>query len=171
MGLLCDYFVAPSDDDAAGTLDRLGGPGGAPAGSPDPRGWLFRRPEAPAVDTAPLFPTVAGNGIEPVVQLGTLEALLTGRTFDQVLDAGAREPVAQRDGGDRLVLRVNDALVDALVSTPDDRIEAVALPWSRTEEFWGAAHPEVLARFLHDLAALSRGARDRGDTVYCWVSV
>lgn len=171
MGLLCDYFVAPTDDDAAGTVDLVGGPGAAVAAAPDPRGLLYRTGRPATTATDPAFPTVPGNGVEPVVQMGTLEALLTGRTFDEVLESARRDPVALRDGGERLVLRLNDPLADALATASDDRLAEVAGPWSRTDEFWGDADPATLASFLLDLAALARGGRERGEALYCWVSV
>ena len=93
MGLLCDYFVASSDDDAAATIDWGGGPGRpAPAPSP-PRRGLFRRHAEPATTQAEptvLYPTVDGGGIEPLVQMGTLEALLTGRDYDDVMETTAK---------------------------------------------------------------------------------
>lgn len=65
MGLLCDYFLAGSDEAAAGTIGWIGGPGAA---SPP--------------DQA--FEVVDGSGIEPVVQMGTLESILTGRSQKDV---------------------------------------------------------------------------------------
>lgn len=57
MGLISEYFVA-STDAAAALID---------------------------VDSIPSH-AVHGGGIEPVVHLGTLEELLTGRTFDEILE-------------------------------------------------------------------------------------
>jgi hypothetical protein len=58
VGVLFDYFAASSDEVAAGIIDLPGGP---------------------ATGAGRSFDTVSGNGIDPVVQMGTLEALLTGR--------------------------------------------------------------------------------------------
>jgi S-adenosylmethionine synthetase len=52
---------------------------------------------------------VAAALIEPVVHLGTLEELLTDRTFDEILE-DAPSPVADLNGGEELVLRIADNL-------------------------------------------------------------
>ena len=152
MGLICDYFAAPSDVSAAGVVDRDGGPA--------------------ATATAPGFPTVAGGYIDPVVVLGTVAALLTGRTFGEVLAArDRRDPVAMEDDGAQVVMRVDDVVVDALSRADAAALTAVAGPWSRTDELAGISDPESQAEFLHDLAGLVRGARERGEALYCWVCV
>ena len=142
MGVLCDYFAATSDEEAAAAIDRDGAPGGA----------------------------VHGKGIDPVVQMGTLEELLTGRDFEEILDGDA-DVVAARDGGQRLVARLSTEVTDALAATTDERLAEVAVPWSQTEEFWGEGDPDVLGSFLRDLAGLARDARGRGQRLYCLVVV
>ena len=178
MGLLCDYFVAGSDDEAAATIDWSGGPGAGPPETSEPvRRGLFRRRSTTAPDgndagTTVALPTVDGKGIDPVVQMGTLEAQLTGRSYDDVIedDPGGRI-VAERDGGERLVLRLNDALVQALSESSEDRLAEAAEPWSETEEFWGQGDAQVLTAFLVELARLALHARTAGQHMYCWVSV
>ncbi|WP_258725834.1 hypothetical protein [Cellulomonas sp. NS3] len=101
MGLLTEYFVALTDDAAALVH----------GGSIPPH----------AVD---------GGGIEPVVHLGTLEELLTGRTFEEVLDDAPTSPVADRNGGEELVLRITDELARVLAEVSDSRLEEVVVPWS-----------------------------------------
>jgi hypothetical protein len=156
MGLICDYFAAPSDESAAEVVDRDGGPAGLPA----------------AVASGAGFPTVVGGRIDPVVVLGTVTALLTGRTFGEVLAAGdRRDPVAMEDDGGQVVLRVDDVVVDALTGADDAALLAVAGPWSQTDELAGTLDAESLAEFLRDLAGLARGARGRDEAVYCWVCV
>jgi hypothetical protein len=72
MGLICDYFAAPSDESAAEVVDHDHGPA----------------------------PAVPGGRIDPIVVLGTVTALLTGRTFGEVLAASdRRDPVAMQDDG------------------------------------------------------------------------
>ncbi|MBD3785027.1 MAG: hypothetical protein IE926_19105 [Micrococcales bacterium] len=108
----------------------------------------------------------------PVVQGGTLEELLTGRPYD-ALDADPRwgRVLASRGADQRLVLTVTDGLVVALADAGADALTAVAGPWSRTEEFWGAADPGHLGAVLDQLAELAREARRCGAGVYCWVCV
>jgi hypothetical protein len=169
VGLINDYFTAPSDEAAAGVVDRDGGPAGVPAAVST--GWLHGTPASAAAPGAG-FPTVVGGRIDPVVVLGTVTALLTGRTFSEVLAAGdRRDPVALEDDGAQVVLRVDDVVVDALTGADDTTLTAVAVPWSQTDELAGALDAETLAEFLRDLAGLARGARGRGEALYCWICV
>lgn len=149
MSLICFYFAAPSDVTAARAVDSPEGPGRA----------------------AQVARTVPGRGVEPVVQLGMLHALLTDSTFDAVLAQAPRQPVALRDGGERSVLRVADGLCAALSDSSDQRLADLAEPWSRIEEFDGRADPSDLADLLRELRALARDTRRRGEGLYCWISV
>lgn len=113
-----------------------------------------------------------GNGIEPVVQMGTLESLLTGRSYEEVTALHpAGHDLAVRDGGERMVLRLQDSLAEELAAASDDRLTRVAAPWSETEEFWGQADPDDLAFFLRELGRLARQAHASGQHLYCWLSV
>ncbi|MGH3346362.1 MAG: hypothetical protein ACRDO4_05225 [Nocardioides sp.] len=179
MGVLFDYFAAASDDEAAAVVDRVGGPGSqavlAPQPDPPKRGLFGRRQPTPAPEltTDPqlaILDTVADTGIEPTVQLGTLEELLTGRAYDDIaVDPG--QVVASRDAGRCMVVSVSDELVTALAASSDGRLAEVVVPWSQTEEFWGDADPADLHAVLRDLAALARRAQNEGLRLYCWVSV
>ena len=180
MGVMFDYFAAATDDHAATVIDRIGGPGAAPpAVRPQKaRRTIFGRKSAAAPPaTADMEPwieydTVAVKGIDPVVQLGTLEELLTGRSFDDVLaDPRTGHAVATRDDGNLIVVTLNASLSSALANAEDATLERVAVPWSQTEEFWNAADPADLAEFLKDLAALARRANASSNHLYCWICV
>ncbi len=118
MGVLYDYFVAPSDAEAAATIDRAGGPGqpASPASRTRTRGLFRHRQQEPApIGDGQSYPTVADTGIDPAVQGGTLEELLTGRPYDEIeQDPRWGKSLAVRDGGERLVLTLTDSLIDAL---------------------------------------------------------
>ena len=163
MGVLSDYFSAASEEAAASAIDWLGGPGCSPA---EPSGA-----RAGALEGAP-FDTVPLKGIDPLVQLGTLEALLTGRDYDLIV-AGPRagHALAIRNGGARVVVTLTDELQAALAEADDEQLESAALPWSQTDEFWGRGDPQALAAVLHELAGLARRAHDRDERLYCWVSL
>jgi|GEM_PF-541355 len=179
MGVLFDYFAADSDELAASVIDRRGGPGTAPSPVPSntPRRRLFRR----AVEQAPVrredapelvFETVSVRGIDPVVQLGTLEELLTGRPYDDIVeDPRSGHALAMCDGGERLVMTLTDGVTTALLEAGNDRLAGVAAPWSQTEDFLGDGDPEVIAGFLQNLSALARRARASDQRLYCWVCV
>jgi len=120
----------------------------------------------------PAYLTVGDAAFDPVVQAGTLEELLTGRPYDELeSDPKWGGILADRDGGEGLVVTVTDTLVAALADADDEQLSALAGAWSQTEEFWGQADPEVLKSLLGDLAGLARQARAKGQSVYCWVCV
>jgi hypothetical protein len=70
MGVLLDYFSAPSDEVAATAINRIGGP------------------SQPSEDMPPLppFDTLQTKGIDPAVMLGKLEALITSRGYKDIKD-------------------------------------------------------------------------------------
>jgi len=179
MGVFFDYFAATSDEQAASVINRPGGPGRAAAAlapqDPGRRGLFRRRTSgwwSPTPDSGAHFFTVFGDGVDPVVQMGTLEALLTGRAYDDIVgDPRSGHAVAEQDGGERLVLTLTDPLRDALAAATSERLAELGVPWSQTEEFWGQGDPEVLATFLNSLAGLARQARDKQQRLYCWVCV
>jgi hypothetical protein len=152
VAVLFDYFVAPSDEVAAGVVDRIGGPGSS------------AHPAAPAA-----FSTVRAPGVDPVVLMGNLERLLTGRSMEEILDDPTSGPVVVRDGGARAVMRVTSSLARALAEMEDARVGSVALLWSHTREFWGRGDPVALATLLRALASLGREARAEDSEIYCWM--
>jgi hypothetical protein len=149
MGVLCDYFAAPTDTVAASVVDLDGGP---------------------AAHAIPL-PTIQVKGIDPVVQMGTLEAILTGQSHDDIWTEHVVPILADHDGGERLVVRLRDELVTALAQAKPKELKRTSVAWSKTEEFWGRAGPKDLLRLLASLAELARGALARSATLYCWVCV
>lgn len=159
MGVLYDYFVATDDAEAAATVDWVGGP----SCPPEPKGLRRRRKVEP-------LPTVDLKGIDPIVMMATLEGLLTGRDVDEVLDGNIGRDVAERDGGERMVVRLSDELFDALALADARRLREVAGPWSQTEELVGS-DPGELAEVLDGLADLARQGRAAGRRMYCWVCV
>ncbi|GLY49209.1 hypothetical protein [Lentzea sp. NBRC 102530] len=142
MGVLYDYFTAPSDDEAATVV--LGGP--------------VRR-----------FPTVETKSLDPAVVMGQLEELLTGRPYDDICDdPGWGDDVAMEHGGDVLVLTVTDGLRDGLADAGD--LDGVAVRWAGIEELEGF-DPMVLAEILKDLKTLAVQAKESGQRLYCWASL
>lgn len=178
MGVLFDYFAADSDSEAGSVIDRAGGPGSQTVQVSPPtggkRGLFGRKRATPQPFTTDpglvAFDTVSVKGIDPVVQLGTLEELLTSRPYDDVVnDPRAGKTVASADGGERLVCTITDSLTTALARASDEELQRVAQPWSQTEEFWGDADPEELTEILGELAGLARRAQANGHRLYCWV--
>jgi hypothetical protein len=148
MGNLYDYFSAP-DDPAALTAF---GQGAEAAG----------------------FPVLPVKGIDPYVQLGQAESLLTGTPYDDItpLPRFNRLLSSPEDESCWLVT-LTDELRDALVSARPGGFAAVAESWSRIEEFDGEARPDELADFLGRLAALAEEAASRSEPhrLYCLMSL
>ncbi|GAB6903540.1 hypothetical protein [Kineosporia succinea] len=175
MGMHCVYFAASTDEEAAATVHRAGGPGSqdvlVPAPREQRRTWFRRQPgpgSAVAVDESlPVFDSVPARGLEPALQMGSLEELLTERPLLPEDEPRRGEVLAERDGG-RLVVPVTDRLRDALASSTGDQLEEVADAWLRTGEFDDA---EVLGSVLPSLAELARRAQEHGHHLYCWMSL
>jgi hypothetical protein len=166
--VITEYFMAPDDEAAGATIDRTGGPSAPP--DPTEEDELFGR-RSPDTRFSVAYSVLDGNGIEPTVQMGSLEALLTGRDIDELFDENDAVDlvVASRDGGEALVVRLPDGLTRALERASEQQLREVAVPWSETEEFWGGADPDTLAEWLIDLADFVR--EGSGEALYCWVSV
>ncbi|MFC8717658.1 hypothetical protein [Kitasatospora sp. NPDC057198] len=144
---LCDYFSAPDDAAALAVLDTLGGPG--------PRG----------LDTVPL------KGVDPVVVIARLEAVLTGCTYREAAArprAGRALAVPDEDDSSTVVT-LTDTLAAALGTLPPADLPRLAEAWSRTEELqeYGTT-PAEAAAVLRALAELARRAGESGQRLYCW---
>jgi hypothetical protein len=171
-----EYFAAPSDAAAAEVVQA--GPGGPLPASPALQEALrtgdrealrlAMRPKVRLSDSDVLM--LATKGIDPVIQMRTLEALLTGDHHDVIAGrARAGQQVAGHDQEGPWVVTLTDELQAALTAAPRDQIVAAAAPWSEDEEFQGPADPEILAHFLLELADLARQAGRRGERLYCWI--
>jgi hypothetical protein len=67
-----------------------------------------------------------------------LEELLMGRPYEQIeRDQRWANILADRDGGQGLVLTLTDGLIGALAQANTEQLARVAVPGSATEEFWG----------------------------------
>ncbi|WP_428962008.1 hypothetical protein [Micromonospora fluostatini] len=180
MGILYDYFTAASDEDAAATIDLPGGPGGAEPARPGLMEALRAGDQEAIRRLARVrmrlsehgLNVLSVKGIDPVVQVATLEELLTG-VDTETLFARPRAAalVAERFGGEQLVLTLADETQRALAELTPQRAAEVADPWSRTEEFGGYADPEALAEVVGELARLARHADEQQHRLYCWVCV
>ena len=110
MGVLFDYFSAPSDEAAATAINRIGGPGVSSKDTPPP----------------PAFDTFSTKVIDPFVKLGNVEARLTGRD-DTEIGRGPRagKILAEEDDGALLVVTLTDELQTALADADPEGLG----PW------------------------------------------
>lgn len=110
MRLPCDCFAAPTDDIAASTIDWVGGPS-----------WPGKRPRQGIVRRGPWperFRAIDMNGVEPTIQMATLEAILTGRSIAGILDETTQDSAVVDLSGrpavpvrGRFTLRPNEGVV------------------------------------------------------------
>ncbi|RVW09256.1 hypothetical protein EGT67_12950 [Prescottella agglutinans] len=160
MSAITDYFTAPSDEVATAALDGL----------------LDLDPETDAEVSGPRVqaaasgtPVLQAKGMEPTVALGRLEAVLTGRTYDEVASGPRRGSlVAAGEDGDALIVTVADELRDALAGADAATVAAAARTWVFDE---GYEPSEESAPFLTALAELATGAVARGDRIYCRILI
>jgi hypothetical protein len=178
MGVMYDYFAAPSDTAAAETVMLEAGPGGPTPASPALQEAirardreairLAMRPKVRMSDSGVLV--LDTKGIDPAVQMGTLEALLTGEQYDVVASRPRAGRLIAGDGQEGpWVVTLSDELQAAMAVASREQIVAVAGPWRETEEFHGQGDPETLALFLLEFADLARQANRRGERLYCWI--
>ena len=143
MGVLYDYFAAPSDEVAASVID----------GGPAEHG----------------FTTVPAKWLDPAVVMGKLEELLTGRAFDEVaVEPRSGGAVAVEHGGELMVLTVTDGLRDGLAAAGE--LADVAVRWAGIEELDGS-DADVLEDVLRQLKELAATAVEKDERLYCWVCV
>jgi hypothetical protein len=144
---LCDYFSAPDDERAAAVLRTEGGP------------------------TRTQYETVPLKGIDPVVVLVRLEAVMTGCGHEE---AGARPRsghlLSDPEAGPPFVVAVTDTLRDALAHASDDDLARFAAQWSVTDELRDLT-PASATDALKALATLAHHARTRTHRLYCWWSL
>jgi hypothetical protein len=156
MGVLFDYFRAPSDAVVVELMDKHDGdsPGGI-------EGWA-----TPVVDL---------KVVDPVVVLGQLAGFIAGRLSPA---ASARDKLVWPVGGENdmqyqgpWVSVLADEVRDVLAGLDDARLTEVATAWTGIEEFrhYHDNTVESSAAIIMLLVELARGARDAGDRLYCWI--
>lgn len=144
--VMCDYFSAPDDNTACGVLDQPGGPGGARCD------------------------VVSLKGVDPVVVMARLEAILTDCTYDEA----TRRPRSGRllsspDAESAFLVSVSDTLQEALASAAPATLAEAAGPWSQSEELQASAvTAETAAQMLVLLSGLAGRARSADHRMYCW---
>lgn len=146
MSALYDYFSAPDDHAALAAFD-----------------WRD-------LDERALTP-VSVEGIDPYVELGKGQSLLTGMPYDDVVKLPRFVHPLSDPEGEALLVTLTDELRDALATATPERFREIAEPWSRIEEFPPGVHPEDLVAFLTELAALAVPARAEGHHLYCAITV
>ncbi|MGC5344127.1 hypothetical protein [Streptomyces sp. DT171] len=144
--VMCDYFSAPDDDAAVRVLDEPGGPDSA------------------GFDVVPL------KGIDPVVVMARLEAILTGCTYDEASGRPrSGQLLSSPDAESAFVVSVSDTLQEALASATHASLAEAAGPWAGTDELrqpWFTV--DAATEVLDLLSGLARRARAERRRLYCW---
>lgn len=148
MGSLYGYFAADDDNDAVRAVVR---DDGQPSGTG--------------------YDQLVVKGIDPVVELGPAETLMTGRSADEVRsDPRHGGLVGMAGDGELVVLSLTDAFRDALAACGSGSLRDVATGWSGTEGvFSHPADPEALTAFLEGISEIAGRAVARGARLYCWI--
>ncbi|MEV3993851.1 hypothetical protein AB0J57_33720 [Streptomyces sp. NPDC049837] len=146
---LCDYFSAADDQAAVAVLRTPGGPGQAE------------------------LDVVFLKNVDPVVAIAQLEAVMTGRGYEEVSGhPRSGRLLSSAEDGPPFVVGVSDALFDALASATEDDLVRFAVPWSLTDELRQIpVSAETAAGVLKSLAGLAQRARASGLRLYCWWSL
>jgi hypothetical protein len=112
------------------------------------------------------------------VNLGTLEAILTGRRYDDI-DQDELHHVIRIGGPEGpWITAVRTELRDSLARLEPDRVGRVAAAWADTDEFKmrpsDRPRPEDVAQLtalLHDLVGLARGSAEENKPMYLLMSL
>jgi hypothetical protein len=115
------------------------------------------------------FVVVDMKGVEPTVQMATLEEILTGRSYDEIVADSADRIVSSRAGGERLVVQLTKTLQEALAEATEAQLAEAVDRWASTDEFWGRGDPAILRPEIEALAQLARTASRQGTNLYCWL--
>ncbi|WP_062992355.1 hypothetical protein [Nocardia anaemiae] len=144
--VMCDYFSAADDDTAVRVLDRPGGP------------------------DASMFDVVSLKGIDPVVTMAQLEAIMTGCTYEE---ASARprsgQLLSSPEDESAFIVSVSDTLQEALASAGHSSLVEAAAEWADTEELQGyGITADTALEVLVLLSGLASRARSTGLRLFCW---
>jgi hypothetical protein len=141
-----DYFLAPDDGIAVTAL-----PDGGPVSTD--------------------LPTVEAKNVDPVINLGNLEALLTGVPYAEVVRLPRQgRPVSDVSSGDveQIIIAVTDSLRDALATATPAALDEAGTRLAATEEQAGS-DPAGVTDFVRRLAGLA--ARADGWHLYCYLAL
>ena len=127
--------------------------------------------------TPPDWPAIEFKRLDSV-RLGTLEAILTERRYDEIDRSTLHRLV--RDGGPDgpWIMAVRDELIDELAGLDPDRVGAAAARWADTDEFKmrpsdppRPEHIDDLAGRITAMADLARLSRWAGKPMFLLLSL
>lgn len=119
---------------------------------------------ARTTNPAATFGGIDIKGIDSV-KFGTLQAILTGSTFEELLHL--YEPVCESDEGP-WVFRIPAAFVAKLAVLEGIPLERTAIQWAQTEELEGWDTSAVV-QALHAICEFARRAAGSGQALFLWM--
>lgn len=144
MSIIVKFFVAPDDMSAGSALQT--GPGQA-------------------------FESLSVGNFDPEEAVVEWECLLTGGSFEELVDAGEPRVVASQDDDECVVFTISPRLSTALADAKPSRLRDVAVSWAHLRAEEGEViDTEIAEAIVSDLAALISSARRQDQGVYCWVA-
>ncbi|MDR2293813.1 MAG: hypothetical protein LBE05_01200 [Microbacterium sp.] len=127
---------------------------------------------AAAVDDGPVSFAPVLDAVEATVQAGTLMALLTGQTYEEATaDQSWARLITAPDHESAWVVSLPPEFTEAVACASDEKLAEVVGPWSQTEEFWGGEDPAELLDMLREWRGLAQTTQQRGENMYCWMSL
>ncbi|WP_017241987.1 hypothetical protein [Streptomyces sp. SS] len=144
MSIIVKFFVAP--DDTSASLALRTGPGRA-------------------------FESLSFGNFDPEEAVLEWECLLSGGSFEELVEAGEPRIVAGQDDDGCVVFAISPRLSAALAYATHSRLSDAAASWTRLRAEDGEIiDTEIADVIIKDLAALVHSARRQNQSVYCWIA-
>ncbi|MFF9839320.1 hypothetical protein [Streptomyces sp. NPDC013740] len=144
MSIIVRFFAAP--DDTSASLALQTGPGRA-------------------------FESLSFGNFDPEEAVVEWECLLTGSSFEELVEAGEPRVVAGQDNDGCVVFAISPRLSTALADATHSRLSNIAASWTQLRAEDGEViDTEIADAIVGDLAALASSARRQGQSVYCWIA-
>ncbi|MFH8837239.1 hypothetical protein [Streptomyces sp. NPDC017868] len=144
MSIIVRFFAAP--DDTSASLALQTGPGRA-------------------------FESLSFGNFDPEEAVVEWECLLTGSSFEELVEAGEPRVVAGQDNDGCVVFAMSPRLSTALADATHSRLSDTAASWTQLRAEDGEViDTEIADAIVDDLAALASSAQRQGQSVYCWVA-
>ncbi|MFF4244899.1 hypothetical protein ACFYY2_10545 [Streptomyces sp. NPDC001822] len=144
MSIIVEFFAAPDDTSAALALQT--GPRGA-------------------------FESLSFGNFDPEEAVVEWECLLSGGSFEELVEAGEPRLVAGQDDNRGVVFAMSPRLSAAIAEAEWSELKDAAAAWSlQRAEDGEVIDTEIAEVILSDLTALVSSARRQGQNIYCWVA-
>ncbi|MFF4188900.1 hypothetical protein ACFYZ9_37470 [Streptomyces sp. NPDC001691] len=113
---------------------------------------------------------VSLKGMDPSVTMASLEAILTGCTYDEASACPrAGQILSPPEHESALIISLSDTLQEALASASDDGLPEAAHEWAGTDELQACGiTADTALEVLFLLSGLAARASSGQRRLYCW---